>query len=191
METTTSSSMTVASPQPQRRRNRWLLWTGRILLGLLALIVLLVVSGGTYEAIMRVGDAKRYPPPGQLVDVGGYRLHLHCVGQGSPIVILDAGSGSFSLDWAAVQSQLGTSTRVCAYDRAGLGWSEPGPSPRNPQQFASELHVPLTNAGVEGPYVLVAHSISGKTARLLPASTRTMLRGWWSSMRGTSPLTIT
>ena len=166
METMTSSSSTVASPQPQRRRNRWLLWTGRILLGLLALIVLLAVSGGTYEAIMRGGDAKRYPPPGQLVDVGGYRLHLHCVGQGSPTVVLDAGLGSFSLDWAAVQSQLGTSTRVCAYDRAGLGWSEPGPSPRNPQQFASELQVLLTNAGVEGPYVLVAHSISGKTARL-------------------------
>jgi pimeloyl-ACP methyl ester carboxylesterase len=166
METMTSSSSTVASPQPQRRRNRWLLWTGRILLGLLALIVLLAVSGGTYEAIMRAGDAKRYPPPGQLVDVGGYRLHLHCVGQGSPTVILDAGSGSFSLDWAAVHSQLGTSSRVCAYDRAGLGWSEPGPSPRNPQQFASELHLLLTNAGVEGPYVLVAHSISGKTARL-------------------------
>jgi pimeloyl-ACP methyl ester carboxylesterase len=136
------------------------------LLGLLALIVLLAVSGGTYEAIMRAGDAKRYPPPGQLVDVGGYRLHLHCVGQGSPTVVLDAGLGSFSLDWAAVQSQLGTSTRVCAYDRAGLGWSEPGPSLRNPQQFASELHVLLTNAGIEGPYVLVAHSISGKTARL-------------------------
>ena len=79
METTTSSSSTVASPQPQRRRNRWLLWTGRILLRLLALIVLLAVSGGTYEAIMRAGDAKRYPPPGQLVDVGGYLLHPYCV----------------------------------------------------------------------------------------------------------------
>jgi pimeloyl-ACP methyl ester carboxylesterase len=166
METTTSSPNTVASPQPQRHRNRWLLWTGRILLGLLALIVLLAASGASYEAIMRAGDTKRYPPPGQLVDVGGYRLHLHCVGQGSPTVVLDAGLGSFSLDWGAVQAQVGTSTRVCAYDRAGLGWSERGPSPRNPQQFASELHVLLTNAGVEGPYVLVAHSISGKTARL-------------------------
>lgn len=166
METRTSSPNAVASPQPQRRRNLWLLWTGRILLGLLALIVLLAASGATYEAIMRAGDAKRYPPPGQLLDVGGYRLHLHCVGQGSPTVVLDAGLGSFSLDWGAVQSQLGTSTRVCAYDRAGLGWSEPGPLPRSPQQFADELHVLLTNAGVEGPYVLVAHSISGKTARL-------------------------
>jgi len=166
MQTTTSSPNTVASRQPQRRRNRWMLWTGRILLGLLALVVLLAASGATYEAIMRAGDTRRYPPPGQLVDVGGHRLHLNCVGQGSPTVVLDAGLGSFSLDWGAVQSQLVTVTRVCAYDRAGLGWSEPGPSPRNPQQFASELHMLLTNAGVKGPYVLVGHSISGKTARV-------------------------
>jgi pimeloyl-ACP methyl ester carboxylesterase len=132
----------------------------------LALIVLLAAGGATYETIMRAGDTERYPPPGQLVDVGGHRLHLHCVGEGSPTVVLDAGLGAFSLDWAAIQPQIATSTRVCAYDRAGLGWSEPGPLPRSPQQFADELHLLLTNAGVEGPYVLVVHSISGKTARL-------------------------
>jgi pimeloyl-ACP methyl ester carboxylesterase len=132
----------------------------------LALIVLLAASGATYEAIMRASDARRYPPPGQLVDVSGHRLHLHCVGQGSPTVVLDAGLGAFSLDWGAVQPRIATSTRVCAYDRAGLGWSEPGPLPRSPQQFANELHLLLTKAGVEGPYVLVVHSISGKTARL-------------------------
>jgi len=166
METTTSSPNTLASPQPQRRRNRGVVWTVRILLGLVALIVLLAAGGATYEAIMRAGDTKRYPPPGQLVDVGGHRLHLHCVGQGSPTVVLDAGLGAFSLDWGAVQPQIATSTRVCAYDRAGLGWSEPGPLPRSPQQFADELHVLLTDGGVEGPYVLAVHSISGKTARL-------------------------
>jgi pimeloyl-ACP methyl ester carboxylesterase len=166
MGTVNSSASTVASPQPQRRRNRWVRWTVRILLGLLALIVLLAASGATYEAIMTAGDAKRYPPPGQLVDVGGHRLHLHCVGEGSPTVVLDAGLGAFSLDWGAVQPEIATSTRVCAYDRAGLGWSEPGPLPRSPQQFADELHVLLTNADVEGPYVLAVHSISGKTARL-------------------------
>jgi pimeloyl-ACP methyl ester carboxylesterase len=132
----------------------------------LALIVFLAASGATYEAIMAAGDTKRYPPPGQLVDVGDYRLHLQCVGQGSPTVVLDAGLGAFSLDWGAVQPEIATSTRVCAYDRAGLGWSDPGPRPRGPQQFANELHTLLTNAGIQGPYVLVAHSISGKTARL-------------------------
>jgi pimeloyl-ACP methyl ester carboxylesterase len=177
METTTSSPNTVASPQPQRRRNRWVLWTVRILLGLLALIVLLAASGATYEAIMRASDARRYPPPGQLVDVSGHRLHLHCVGQGSPTVVLDAGLGGFSLDWDAVQPQIATSTRVCAYDRAGLGWSEPGPSPRSPQQFATELHALLTNAGVTGPYVLVVHSISGKTARVFASQHPTEVAG--------------
>jgi hypothetical protein len=93
METMTSSPSTAASPEPPRRNNRWLRWTGRILLGLLALIVLLAASGATYEAIMRAGDTKRYPPPGQLVDIGGHRLHLHCVGEGSPTVVLDAGLG--------------------------------------------------------------------------------------------------
>jgi pimeloyl-ACP methyl ester carboxylesterase len=115
---------------------------------------------------MATGDARRYPGPGQLVDVGGHRLHLHCVGQGSPTVVLDAGLGAFSLDWGAVQPEIATTTRVCAYDRAGLGWSEPGPRPRSPQQFADELYTLLTNAGVDGPYLLVAHSLSGKTARL-------------------------
>ena len=166
MKTMTSSRETLVPPQPERRRNGWILWTGRILLGLLALIVILAASGSAYEAIMAAGDTKRYPPPGQLVDVGGHRLHLHCVGQGSPTVVLDAGLGAFTLDWGAVQPQIATSTRVCAYDRAGLGWSEPGPQPRSPEQFANELHTLLTTAGVEGPYVLVAHSISGKTARL-------------------------
>ena len=161
----TSSHETLASPQ-RGRRNRWVLWTGRVLLGLLALTVLLAATGATYEAIMAVGDTKRYPPPGQLVDVGGHRLHLQCVGQGSPTVVLDAGLGAFSLDWGAVQPEIVTTTRVCAYDRAGLGWSEPGPRPRSPRQFADELHTLLTNAGIQGPYVLVTHSISGKTARL-------------------------
>jgi len=114
MKTTTSSHETLAAPHPQRRRNRWILWTGRILLGLLALIVLLAASGATYEAIMRAGDARRYTPPGQLVDVSGHSLHLNCVGQGSPTVVLDAGLGAFSLDWGAVQPQIATSTRVCA-----------------------------------------------------------------------------
>jgi pimeloyl-ACP methyl ester carboxylesterase len=133
----------------------------------LALIVLLAVSGGTYEAIMRAGDAKRYPPPGQLVDVGGYRLHLHCVGQGSPTVVLDAGLGSFSLDWAAVQSQLGTSTRVCAYDRAGLGRSAPPRrGRRTPRTQVRELRLLLAAAKIPGPYVVVGHSWGGLLARL-------------------------
>ena len=166
METTTSSPNAVASPQPQRRRNRWLLWTGRILLGLLALIVLLAASGAIYEAIMAAGDDTRYPAPGQRVDVGGYRLHIHCVGEGSPTVVLDAGLGGFSLDWSLVQPELAATTRVCAYDRAGYGWSDPSPHARTASQIADELHTLLVNAGIQGPYVLVGHSAAGKHVRL-------------------------
>jgi pimeloyl-ACP methyl ester carboxylesterase len=141
-------------------------WTGFVLLGLVALIMWLAASGAAYEAIMAAGDDTRYPARGQLVDVGGYRLHIHCVGEDSPTVVLDAGLGGFSLDWSLVQPELAATTRVCAYDRAGYGWSDPNPQSRTPRQIADELHTLLVNAGIEGPYVLVGHSAAGKHVRL-------------------------
>jgi pimeloyl-ACP methyl ester carboxylesterase len=139
---------------------------GRTLAALVGLIVVLGLVGASYEAIAAAGDARRYPPPGQLVDVGGFRLHIQCVGTGSPTVVLDAGLSGSSLDWSLVQPELGHTTRVCAYDRAGMGWSDPGPQPRTPHQIAGELHTLLTNAGITGPYVLVGHSLAGKNVRL-------------------------
>ncbi len=139
---------------------------GRGLAALVGLIVVLALAGASYEAIAAAGDARRYPPPGQLIDVGGYGLHIQCVGAGSPTVVLDAGLGGSSLDWNLVQSELGSTTRVCAYDRAGMGWSDPSPQPRTPRQIADELHTLLTNAGIAGPYVLVGHSLAGKNVRL-------------------------
>ena len=94
------------------------------------------------------------------------RLHISCIGDGSPTVVLDAGQGGFSLDWSLIQPELATTTRVCAYDRAGYGWSDPSPQPRTPRQIAEELHTLLVNAGIEGPYVLVGHSAGGKHVRL-------------------------
>jgi pimeloyl-ACP methyl ester carboxylesterase len=133
---------------------------------ILALIVGLALVGAGYEAIAAGGDAKAYPPPGRLIDVGGYRLHIQCVGTGSPAVVLDAGLGGMSLDWNLVQTEMGQTTQVCAYDRAGMGWSDPGPQPRTPGQIARELHTLLTNAGIPGPYVLVGHSVGGKNVRM-------------------------
>lgn len=130
------------------------------------LIAGLALTGAGYEAMAARGDAHAYPPPGQLVDVGGYRLHIRCVGTGSPTVVLDAGLGGTSLDWSLVQNEIGQTTRVCAYDRAGLGWSDSSPQPRTPSEIARELHTLLTNAGLEGPYVLVGHSLGGKNVRL-------------------------
>jgi pimeloyl-ACP methyl ester carboxylesterase len=100
-----------------------------------------------------------------MVDVGGYKLHIACVGQGSPTVILDAGAGGLGLTWAQVQPTVARSSRVCTYDRAGLGWSEQSPRPRTAEVMVDELHTLLTNAGIAGPYVLVGHSLGGLVVR--------------------------
>ena len=139
---------------------------GRIVAVVVAVIVALTVIGASLEGVLAAGDDSRYPARGQLVDVGGRQLHLHCVGEGSPTVVLDAGLGGFSLDWTLVQPELEATTRVCAYDRAGYGWSDPSSEPPTPLQAATDLRTLLVGAGIEGPYVLVGHSAGGKHVRL-------------------------
>jgi pimeloyl-ACP methyl ester carboxylesterase len=129
-----------------------------------------MAAGAIYEAIAGLGDAAAHPPSARMIHVGGYSLHLDCRGQGSPTVVMDAGLGGSSLDWTLVEPQLATTTQVCVYDRAGMGWSEPGPLPRTPAQLAEELDTLMTNAGVPAPYVLLAHSLAGKAARLFASS---------------------
>ena len=104
--------------------------------------------------------------PGRLVDVGGHRLHYLCLGEGSPTVILDAGLSGSSLDWSLVQPQIATFTRVCAYDRAGYGWSDAGPKPRSSLRLVEELALLLSKAGLQDQYVLVGHSFGGLNMRL-------------------------
>jgi pimeloyl-ACP methyl ester carboxylesterase len=103
----------------------------------------------------------QYPPPGKLIDIGGRKLHLNCTGNGSPAVILVAGGGAFSIDWALVQPEVSQKTRVCSYDRAGLAWSDPGPADETVEQTVSDLHVLLQAAGEKGPFVLVGASVAG------------------------------
>jgi pimeloyl-ACP methyl ester carboxylesterase len=134
---------------------------GMALLWVVVVLLVLAVAGAIYQAIATALAERAYPPPGEMVDVGGYSLHINCVGQGSPTVVLDAGSGLFSAQWVRVQRQVSDNTRVCAYDRAGMGWSEMGPDPRDAKQITSELHTLLGKAGIEGPYVLVGHSYGG------------------------------
>jgi pimeloyl-ACP methyl ester carboxylesterase len=100
------------------------------------------------------------------VDVGGYALYLYCAGAGSPTVVLEAGGDDVAETWSLVQPEVAEFTRVCSYDRAGLGQSDPGPEPRDSLQIVKELHALLTNAGIEGPYVLVGHSLGGMYMRL-------------------------
>jgi pimeloyl-ACP methyl ester carboxylesterase len=126
----------------------------------------LAVVGAIYESVAEAADAKAYLPPGQLVDVGGYRLHINCTGTGSPTVVIEAGLGDWSTGWDVVQQGVATATRVCTYDRAGWGWSEAGPLPRDAAQFANELHTLLQNANIPGPYVMVGHSLGGFAVRV-------------------------
>jgi pimeloyl-ACP methyl ester carboxylesterase len=99
-------------------------------------------------------------------DVGGYRLFMECAGDGSPAVILDAGFGEDHFTWFHVQYEIGRLTRVCSYDRAGLGQSEAAPTPRTSQHIVQDLHTLLGNAAIRGPYVLVGHSFGGLNVRL-------------------------
>ena len=152
--------VTVERSQPRHARRRVLAWSA---VGLL--VACLVGSTAQRAAAQR--DARRYPPPGRLVDVGGFRLHLDIRGAGDdrPTVVLEAGLGSFSPNWYWVQQALSDQVRVVSYDRAGLGWSDPSPAPRDAATMAAELHGALRSAGIDGPFVLAGHSFGGLVVR--------------------------
>lgn len=111
-------------------------------------------------------------PPGRLVDVGGFRLHINGAGQGSPSVIFDAALGGSSLSWSLVQGEVARFTRACSYDRAGFGWSDPGPFPRTAGRIADELRRLLDRAGEAPPYVVVGHSFGGLVMRVFATKFR-------------------
>ena len=108
----------------------------------------------------------RYPPPGQMVAVDGHNLHIYCMGNGNPVVVLEPGMGSDWVAWRPVISKLSAQDEVCVYDRAGYGWSDSGPMPRTALRIATELHELLTKSQVPGPYLLLAHSFGGYIARM-------------------------
>lgn len=117
--------------------------------------------GGLYETAVTAHDRHAYPAPGTLVDVGGRRLHLNCSGSGSPTVVLESGLGETSPAWTRITAEVSQSTRVCAYDRAGQGWSDDVGAPQDGLAIAADLHTLLARAGEPGPYVLVGHSAGG------------------------------
>lgn len=163
-----SQSSTILSDKTQRVAGRVPRWLIRGLLALLAIAIILPLSGGVYQTVATRIDRGNYPAPGQLFDVGGYRLHLYCIGEnvaGRPTVILEQGLGGTSAAWARVQPEIAQTTRVCAYDRAGMGWSEPSLEPRDAGHIVADLHSLLQKADVPGPYVLVGWSFGGLYVR--------------------------
>ncbi|PKQ00367.1 MAG: alpha/beta hydrolase [Alphaproteobacteria bacterium HGW-Alphaproteobacteria-13] len=150
-------------------RGRWrrvLRWLKRILLGLLALLLLALVAGAIYEALGRRDAERTHPPRGQMVDVGGRKMHIDCRGTGSPTVIFESGLGTGgTIDWTLVHDRIASFTRACAYDRAGIMWSEPKGTPQRAAAVADDLHALLKGAGITDRLVLVGHSIGGPYTR--------------------------
>src|SRR5215469_4047701 len=145
-------------------------WLRRILYLLLILPVLTLLVGFTYELVGRARDARQLPPRvGQAVDIGGRTLNLSCSGQGTPSVILETGGNSPGYEWLVPQSKMASFTRVCWYDRAGIGWSDPPSSPRTSTSIASDLHETLHRAGVLPPYVMAGGSVGGEYVRIYTA----------------------
>jgi pimeloyl-ACP methyl ester carboxylesterase len=141
-------------------------WTRRVFVGVCGLLIVAAISGATYQWVATRNDLAATPPPGRLVDVGGHRLHLWCTGSGAPSVILETGLGGSSADWGLVQPEVAQFTRVCSYDRAGMGYSDPGPSPRTTRRIARELAQLLDRSGISGPLILVGASIGGLMVRV-------------------------
>jgi pimeloyl-ACP methyl ester carboxylesterase len=146
---------------------KWAAVRKRLWRGLVAvlLLILLVGIGMVYQTTASAQDRKTYAPTGQWFEVNGHAMHLYCIGESSPTVILESGVGSNTLLWAYIQPSVAETTRVCAYDRAGYGWSEVSSSERTTPNMAEELHTPLTQAGIEPPYILVGHSFGGLVIR--------------------------
>jgi pimeloyl-ACP methyl ester carboxylesterase len=142
---------------------------GRIQLYLIFAMLAASAVGGGYEAVGEATDSNPLPSTGQLVDVGGHKLYLRCVGSGSPTVVLEPGAGGTSSQMGWITPEVAAHTRVCVYDRAGRGWSEPAGSPQDGARISTDLHTVLHHAGEAGPYVLAGHSLGGLYVRTFAA----------------------
>jgi pimeloyl-ACP methyl ester carboxylesterase len=148
--------MALKNEKVKKRQKRGIFfWLKRLGIGCVLFIILILISAYAFQAYTTARSKRLYPPPGQFVDIGGYRLHYISSGSGSPVVVLDSGTMGDISQWRLVHPEVAKFTRVISYDRAGLGWSERGPEDRSISQIVKELHSMLKQAGVPNPYVLV------------------------------------
>lgn len=154
--------MTVQFRRALAGRVRWLLYP---------IVALLLAGsvGGFYETVALSRDEDSYPAPGEMYDVGDYRLHLNCSGSGSPTVVLENGLGGTSPLWSRIIAEIGRTTRICAYDRAGQAWSDDASGPQDGLAVVADLHKLLEVAGEPGPYVIVGHSTGGVYSMIFAA----------------------
>ena len=150
----------------QTRAHRTLDFLKRAFVRVSIFVIVLAIAGVIYQTAATESDQRKYPPPGVLVNVGGYKMHIYCMGEGSPTVILDAANMGTVSNWAWIQPEVAKATRVCAYDRADSGWSDLSPQPNDTRQNAEALHALLEKAGETGAYVLVGHSFGGLYVRM-------------------------
>ena len=141
----------------------------RVLLVAAVILVFLALAGATYQGVATALERRQFGHPGRLVDVGGHQLHVYCLGEGLPTVVLEAPATGMSAVWGWVQPAVAQTARVCGYDRAGLGWSEAGDRPYQPSAVAGELRELLRRAGEPGPYVVVGHGLGAAFAVLFAA----------------------
>jgi pimeloyl-ACP methyl ester carboxylesterase len=150
---------------PRSSKRTWLI---RGLLGTVGVLVLLIVVGMIAQSVAASRDQRRYPPPGELVDIGDFSLHVNVAGEmnAGPTVVLIGCGGCTSANWGWIHPKVAEFAPVVSVDRAGLGWSEQRPFQGDASDDAQELHSALQKAGIPGPYVLVGHSYGGPVARL-------------------------
>ena len=132
-------------------------------------VLVLILVGATYQGVATAIERRRFPHPGRLIDVGGHQLHLYCTGEGTPTVVLEAPATTMSAAWAWVQTDVARLTRVCSYDRAGLGWSEAGDAPFSPQAVAPELNALLEKGAERGPFMVAGAEFGAALATLYAA----------------------
>jgi pimeloyl-ACP methyl ester carboxylesterase len=142
-----------------------------------ALCVFVALIGATYQGVTTALERRQFPRPGRMVDIGDYQLHIVCAGAGSPVVVLEAPAAGLSAAWGRVQPALATRTRVCSYDRAGLGWSETQEDDFDPGRATEDLHRLLEGAGEAAPYVLVGQGLGSSLAQVFAGRFPQAVRG--------------
>lgn len=134
-----------------------------------AIVMFLVLAGATYQGVATAVERRQFPHPGRLIDVGDHQLHIYCAGEGTPTVLLEAPAAGMSAAWGWVQPRVATLTRICSYDRAGLGWSEAGDVPYAPHAVVEQLRSLVQRASERGPYVVAGQGLGAVFATLYAA----------------------